>query len=72
MSGTTCPSLEAPENGGVVFTPLPMPFHHVGSMAIYSCDNGYEADGGSTVRRVCGADGAWNGMAPTCVREQSS
>ena len=43
----------------------------VGTMATYSCDAGFELQGGDTVR-TCMGDGStrfgiWSGLTPTCV-----
>ena len=38
-----------------------------GGVATYSCDFGFFLVGDHT--RICGSDGTWSGMAPTCARE---
>lgn len=53
--------LQAPENGSVVAAD-----NIQGSEAHYSCDEGYTLSHEDA--RVCGADGAWSGEAPSCVR----
>ena len=55
-----CPNLVDPANGMVSVTGnLP------GDTATYTCDSGYTLEGESP--RVCGNDGEWSGMAPTCI-----
>ena len=39
----------------------------VGSMAIYSCQEGYSMDNtNETQIRTCGTNGTWEGTPPTC------
>ena len=38
------------------------------SMAVYSCDAGYEMQGDPV--RMCNASGVWNGTEPTCTGKQ--
>ena len=64
LTVVTCPELANPDNGMVdtsnnIYLSTP----------VYTCNSGYvltPSDGGV---RVCGADGEWTGVAPTCPRE---
>ena len=38
-----------------------------GGVANYTCDPGFVLVGDHT--RICGSDGTWSGMAPTCARK---
>ena len=51
-------SLSSPTNGHVNSTTT------FGSVATYSCDNGYRLSGQSMT--ICQADGTWSGSEPTC------
>ena len=55
-----CPGLDAPANGTV-----DVPSRTVGSMATYSCDDGFRLVDGSTTR-TCEENGQWTGLQPTC------
>ena len=55
----TCPELYDPDNGRVMITGSTY-----GSVAIYSCEPGYELVGDET--RSCEEDGTWSGDEPTC------
>ena len=55
-----CASLSAPENGNVDAS-----VRTVGSVATYSCDNGFLING--EPQRNCQMDGMWSGEAPTCL-----
>ena len=57
-----CPALTNPDNGMVMWDTLAP-----GGVATYICDPGFILVGDST--RICGSDGTWSGMAPTCERE---
>ncbi len=64
----TCPFLSFPANGQVVFSTGSLRTH--GSLATYSCDEGYGLSGGDAMI-ICEGDGstifgAWNGAIPTC------
>ena len=75
-----CPALPNPDNGMVTWDSLAP-----GGVATYTCDpgfidifpiNGFGSSGsgpsgsGFTLRfRICGSDGTWSGMAPTCERK---
>ena len=54
-----CGSLPPPENGNVDASTTT-----VGSVATYSCSNGFLISGDS--QRNCQMDGFWSGSAPTC------
>ncbi len=58
----TCPALSDPTNGMV-----DVPNNNFGTVATFTCDNGYTLTGGSF--RVCQNDGTWSGSAPTCQGE---
>ena len=63
-TAVSCGALSNPTNGQVSTTGTTF-----GETATYSCDTGYNLDGGST--RTCeasGATGVWSGSAPTCQR----
>ncbi|XP_019863590.1 PREDICTED: sushi, von Willebrand factor type A, EGF and pentraxin domain-containing protein 1-like isoform X2 [Amphimedon queenslandica] len=55
----TCQRLGAPRNGGVRFDSLSK-----GSIAIYTCTNGFELAGDQS--RECLKTGQWSGREPTC------
>ncbi|HEY3449985.1 MAG TPA: hypothetical protein VGK67_26775 [Myxococcales bacterium] len=58
------PDLAAPAHGSV------SPTHGTtGEVATYACDGGYALSGSTT--RLCQADGAWSGAAPTCALVQT-
>ena len=38
-----------------------------GGVATYTCDSGFTLVGDPT--RICGSDGTWSGMSPTCERK---
>ena len=71
-----CPALPNPENGMVMWDTLAPE-----GVATYTCDPGFtlvgEPTGGSGSGgsgfilsiRICGSDGTWSGMAPTCERK---
>ena len=64
LTVVTCPELTDPNNGIIL-----KPNNNYLSTAVYTCNTGYvltPSDGGT---RVCGADGEWTGVAPTCPRE---
>ena len=56
-----CPELDRPNNGSVQYSNVV-----VGSMAEYSCDEGFLLIGVTT--RVCQIDGIWSENAPSCQR----
>ena len=68
----TCDDLPVTNNGEVTYTPprsvspsLPDGKQYVGTIATYNCSSGYQLVGGSSMR-ACGANGEWNGTAPSC------
>ena len=68
----TCDDLPVTNNGEVTYTPprsvspsLPDGKRYVGTIATYNCSSGYQLVGGSSLR-ACGANGEWNGTAPSC------
>ena len=56
-----CPGLSAPENGSVSVSKG----EDVGSIATYTCDEGFKLVGQST--RSCQENGAWDGTEPLCI-----
>ena len=57
-----CPELDDTINGMVEWNSLSL-----GSVANYTCDPGFILVGDRT--RICGSNGIWSGMAPTCERK---
>ena len=57
-----CPQLIRPDNGQVIITTLT-----VGSVATYTCNNGYTLNGTNT--RRCEQNGQWTLQPPTCSRK---
>ncbi|XP_064397052.1 sushi, von Willebrand factor type A, EGF and pentraxin domain-containing protein 1-like isoform X2 [Halichondria panicea] len=55
-----CPSISAPDNGGLIFTNGFI----FSSLARYSCEGGYDISGASI--RICRSTGLWSAIAPTC------
>ena len=75
---TFCEDLSDPFNGQIKFAndnDSKAPFV-VGTTATYSCDVGFELQGGNTVRTCEGNEtsrcGTWSGMTPICVGESFS
>ena len=58
----TCSDLEDPAYGTVSVKGL-----HVGSVAMYGCNEGFELEG--AVTRICQITGQWSPPAPLCKRE---
>ena len=54
-----CPALSNPTNGEVMWDSLAP-----GGVTTYTCDPGFSLVGEPT--RICGSDGTWSGMPPTC------
>ena len=68
----TCGDLPDINNSEVSYTPprvlspsLPDRKRYAGTIATYNCLSGYQLVGGSSLR-ACGANGQWNGTAPSC------
>ena len=68
----TCDDLPVADNCEVSYTPprststeLPDGVRYTGTITTYNCSSGYQLVGGSSLR-ACGADGQWNGTAPSC------
>ena len=57
----TCEQLSNPVNGQVAVSGANVP----GSIARYSCNQGFRLDGSAT--RVCSNDGRYSGVAPVCI-----
>ena len=55
-----CDSLNNPFNGQVNMSSG----NTVGSIAIYTCNNGYNLKGSSS--RTCGSGGTWTNVVPEC------
>ena len=64
IAGIECEALTAPENGSIIVGP-----RTVGSLVIYTCDDGYELSVPQPAYRQCQANGTWSGEEPTCDRE---
>lgn len=67
----TCPDINNPENGRIVFSNDTVAPFDIGTKALYECDHGYEAREG-TAERYCEDNGFnefgfWTGSAPICV-----
>ena len=60
-SGDVCPPLEDPDNGRVTVTGF-----GIGDEASYTCDQGYQLDGVSSL--TCSSDGQWSSQPPTCTQ----
>ncbi len=60
-----CPDLEPVTNGDVSYlVDVTGPFRDVGTMAMYSCVEGFGLIGSES--RECLEGGAWSGDTPTC------
>ena len=57
---STCTTLDDPANGEIIDTFS----YNDGDVAVYSCNAGFELQGGST--RTC-TNGRWSGTAITCI-----
>ena len=55
-----CPALPDPVNGAVTWPSLT-----VGSIATYTCDDGFELEGSMT--RTCESSAMWSGDEPICI-----
>ena len=64
LTVVTCPPLTNPDNGGVTTSGATF-----ASLATYTCTTGYILTPSNGGFRVCGEDGEWTGVAPTCPRE---
>ncbi|XP_064387965.1 uncharacterized protein LOC135336171 isoform X3 [Halichondria panicea] len=67
----TCTSLSSISNGVLVYGPDSTNPFNFGTIASYTCDDGFYLTSGSDVR-TCGGDGlntigSWNGAAPVCL-----
>ena len=70
----TCDDLPVISNGSISYTPprsdsaiLPNGKRYVGTIATYNCLSGYQlVYVAGTSLRACGANGTWNGTAPSC------
>ena len=66
-----CSDIADPENGQIDFVTDDLAPFDFETVATYSCDTGFELNGGD-VTRMCGGDGTspdgfFTGSAPTCV-----
>ena len=59
---SVCESLSNPTNGGVVINDST---RVVGSIATYSCDDGFLLSG--SIERECQDNGMWSGNEPLCI-----
>ena len=70
MLSDYCETLQNPSNGQVTYDRNPIdqgyPFY---TKATYSCNNGYELNGGSSPRE-CETYGNWFGTAPQCTQSK--
>ncbi len=67
----TCTSLSPISNGVLAYGPDSTDPFNFGTIASYTCDDGFYLTSGSDVR-TCGGDGlntigSWNGAAPVCL-----
>lgn len=62
LAAVSCSGLSAPANGQVLLSGTTF-----GSVATYTCNNGYSLVGSST--RSCQSNGQWSGDAPSCSRK---
>ena len=60
FTAATCPTLPVPVSGTIDFDDIT-----IGSVASYSCDEGFELVGSTT--RTCQSDGTWSGNDPQCI-----
>ena len=68
-----CPPLSEIANGIISYFPDNTPDYNIGTVAFYSCNQGYELRGGNVIRTCADADGrggAFIEQAPTCERKQ--
>ncbi len=75
ISVAVCTELEMIANGMIVYNADLISPHEVGTVATYSCNQGYELAGSEM--RTCedtgdGSGSRFNGQAPTCERKQRS
>ena len=71
LSAGLCDELSDPENGNVNVTrPLDTGLTE-GSIAAYTCNNGYQLIGGDQTR-TCMNTGLWSGEEPTCLRMKNA
>ncbi len=69
-----CPPLQPINNGFVTYKPGGLPKYSLGTLATYSCNNGFIFDMSTeSKKRTCKEDigiiGVWNGLQPFCVRK---
>ncbi len=64
---TTCPDLTVPANGMISYTMGTASVRPEGTIATFTCNNGYTLTGGSFSQ--CQNDRTWSGTAPTCQCE---
>lgn len=65
-AAATCPDLPAPMNGMVGYNPDTPP-RLEGTVATYSCDEGYQLSGGA--ERICQPTRIWGGDNIVCNRK---
>ena len=56
-----CGRLPNPPSGQVSLTGIDL-----GSVATYTCNDGYSLEEGGDATRTCGSEGVWSGREPTC------
>ena len=71
-----CPPLQPIANGFITYSPDNTPDYDIGTLATYTCDEGFAFASALTIQlRNCNDDdgmdaiGVWGGSAPTCVRK---
>ena len=66
LSVRTCANLTDPADGQVTYSPSDTP-RFVGTVATYSCEQGFDVVEGD-MERTCQSDGTWTGSEPSCQR----
>ena len=76
VAAIECPPLQLIANGFITYNPDNTPDYDIGTLATYTCDEGFAFASALTIQlRNCNDDdgmdaiGVWGGSAPTCVRK---
>ncbi len=76
VAAIECPPLQLIANGFITYNPDNTPDYDIGTLATYTCDEGFAFASSLTIQlRNCNDDdgmdaiGVWGGSAPTCVRK---